>query len=458
MKRLAFAISLGLVGALSVAQAAPSSPTEDTTIAAVIDETEKSSELTQRPVSQDDAMDQVSDALREYMRRAGAPEGGGVANKGGVSVQFALGIATAAVPPGAPAFSDARNLAFERAFQNALAELALSRARNISSNIKSQLMRDTSSAADFVQACKPDATEAVLMKMKQLAMAGMDAALRKLEVPPDEIQTEAPTFRCENPQFLDALDTATRTTALASLRGVRIVKSVAVGQEVGVVVAVSPNFVAAAEAMARGQASRTPLATAVEEITAELQPLEPAQLLGEYGTRAAKLSNGETAIFAFGQAGANLVSNDISAIRSGKRRAAQSSALRAAEAQLAQYSKVTTYFVGTDKRGASVAQQLIVTDRVPSEEQTAQVASKLMEEITSSATLRLEGAQVVKRWSLTDPESGDVVEGVVLAWSPSMAGAVQAAARPAAAAPSAAPKVQAGPARKLESADRKEDW
>lgn len=456
MRSICLSVALGLVSALTTLNVA-AAPAEDTSVAALVSEAADSAEVAQKPVSPDDAMNQVDEALRAYMRRMGAPEDGGVANKGGVSVQFSRGTASAVVPPGSAGFSDARNLAFERAFQNALGEIAQSRGRRITTQVMSQLMQDTTNAAEFVEACKPDAAEAMVMKMKQLALAGMDAALRKLDVPADDIQTQRPSFRCENPQFLDAINTGTRTTALASLRGVRIVKSVAVGQEVGVVVAVSPNFVAGAEAMARGEVARKPLATAVEEITTELQSLEPVQLIGEYGTRAAKLSNGEMAVFAFGQAGANLTANEVGAIRSGKRRAAQSAATRAAESQLAQYSKVTTYFVASDKRGASAAQESITTDGVPTEEQTAQVGRQLMEEINSTAELRLEGAQVVKRWWVEDPDSGDMIEGIVLAWSPSLAANMQAASKPtgANAQPS---RAQTGSARKLESADRKEDW
>lgn len=456
MRSICLSVALGLVSALTTLNVA-AAPAEDTSVGGLVNEAEDSAAVAQKPVSPDDAMNQVDEALRAYMRRMGAPEDGGVANKGGVSVQFSRGTASAVVPPGSAGFSDARNLAFERAFQTALGEMAQSRGRRITTQVMSQLMQDTTNATDFVEACKPDAAEAMVMKMKQLALAVVDASLRKLDVPADDIQTQHPSFRCENPQFLDAINASTRTTALASLRGVRIVKSVAVGQEVGVVVAVSPNFVAGAEAMARGEVARKPLATAVEEINTELQSLEPVQLIGEYGTRAAKLSNGEMAVFAFGQAGANLTANEVGAIRSGKQRAAQSAAMRAAESQLAQYSKVTTYFVASDKRAASAAQKSITTDGVPTEEQTAQVGRQLMEEIKSSAELRLEGAQVVKRWRVKDPDSGDMVVGIVLAWSPSLAANMHSASKPtgANAQPS---REQTGSARKLESADRKEDW
>jgi hypothetical protein len=405
-----------------------------------------------------DAMDQVADALHNYLRRQGAPEDGGVANKGGISVEFATGQATSAVPPGSAGFSDARPLAFERAFQNALSQMAQTRSRKIANLVSSELMQNTSDAAAFVEACKPNADEALVMKLKQLVHAKMDSALRQLDVPESEIAAQKPMYRCENPTLRDSITTNTRTTALSSLRGVRIVKSVAIGGEVGVVVAVSPNFVGAAQALARGEAARNPLPTATDEIIAELDKADGASFLGEYGTRMAKLSNGETAMFAFGQAAANLTANDVGAFRSTKRRAAQSAATRMAEAQLAQFAKVTTYFVGEDQRFSRIAQTLVAEDGVATEQQTQEVGRKLMESIKSAADLRLDGAMVVKRWSVSDPDSGDLVEGVVLAWSPSLAGAIHAANRPIAAPGSAAARGGDTGGRTVESAERQEDW
>lgn len=446
--------TLILFASLIAVGAVYAAPPEDTGISAVVAEISQDDTAA---ASQADAMDQVAAALSDYLRRQGAPEDGGVANRGGVSVQFARGMATAAVPPGSSGFSDARGLAFERAFQNALGEMALSRDRRITTSVLSGVQQNTTSAAELTEACRPNASQAIMMKARQLFQASMDAALRKLDVPEEDIRSERLAFRCDNPQFRDFISTSTRTSAVASLRGVRIVKSVAIGSEVGVVIAVSPNFVAAAQSMARGETARNPLPTVVEEITAELADLKPADLLGEYGVRLARLSNGETAVIAFGQAGANVVPNDVGAIRSGKRRAAQSAAQRAAEAQLVQYGKVTTYFVSEEKRHASVAQNLVVSDGVPTQEQTERVGRELLEQIRSTGELRLQGAMIVKRWTMQDPDSADQVEGVVLAWSPSMAGGMQAATQPTRSGSGQQP-AQTGPSRKLESRDRKEDW
>ena len=436
--------------------AAPLQSEEATGVSTIVEEAQRSATVSTNTAS-DDAMDLVSEALRDYLRRQGAPEDGGVTNMGGKSVQFAVGQSTSAVPPGSAQFSDARLLAFERAFQDALAQLVQTRSRKIASLVSSQMMQDTSNAAQFVEACKPSADEALIMKMTQLLNAKMDAALTQLGVPDNEIAAQKPAYRCENPQLRDSITTSTRTTALSSLRGVRIVKSVTVGGEVGVVVAVSPNFVDAAQALARRETSRNPLPTAAEEIMADLQNTTGSNFLSEYGVRAAKLSNGETALFAFGQAGANLTPNDVGAFRSTKRRSAQSSATRMAEAQLAQFAKVTTYFASEEQRFAGIAQTLVTEDGVATEQQTQEVGRKLMESVRSAADLQLDGAILVKRWSVSDPDSGDLVEGIVLAWSPSLAGAIQAANRPVQASRINAAQGNRS-ATKHESVERQEDW
>jgi len=81
----------------------------------------------------------------------------------------------------------------------------------------------------------------------------------------------------------------------------------------------------------------------------------------------------------------------------------------------------------------------------------------MTESIRSAAELRMQGAMSVKRWSATDPDSGDLIEGVVLAWSPSLAGASNAANRPLQ-APAASPHASNRPATRAESAERQEDW
>lgn len=461
--QLAWSLALTLPAALALFFSSPHARAADAGVesaglAAAVGEAQRSAEATAQ-ASPDAAMDEVANALQDYLRRQGAAENG-VANRAGVSVHFAKGQATAAVPPGSAAFTDARALAFEQAYQRALGELALARDRRITSLVTTSMMQDTSHAAEFQEACRPSASQALVRKMAEVVHAGLDAALRQLDVSEQDI-APAPRegFRCENPQFVDAIGTGTRTTALESMRGVRIVKSVAVGGEVGVVVAVSPNFVAAAQAMARGETARQPLATVAEEVGAQYAGIAPAALIGEYGTRLARLSNGETAVLAFGQAGAQVVPGDVPAIRSGKRRAAQSAALRVAEAQLAQYSQVTTYFVSEEKRRARTAQTLVTVDGVAGQEQAASVGRKLTEDIRSAAQLRLQGATVVRRWSVADPDSGGLVEGVVLAWSPSLAGAIRDAGRaPASAAPGGARPASGTASVRRESADRKEDW
>ena len=430
---------------------------EDTSPSAVTAEAQKSAQASSQPSSDDD-MDAVMYALDDYLQRQGAPAGGGIANRNGVAVEFATGLASAAVPPGSPGFSDARALAFERAFQNALGQLAQRRSSRISSSVVSQLMQNTADAASFVEACKPTADQALALKLTQVLDASLNAALRELQVPEGDITAQRPVFRCENPTLRDAITTRSANRALASLRGARVVKSVAVGAEMGVAVAVSPNFVASAETLARGDAARNPLPDAAQEIAAQFDQLDGKALFAEYGTRMAKLSNGETAIYAFGQAGANLTANDVGAFRSTKRRAAQSSAQRAAEAQLAQFAKVTTYFVGEEERWAELARTMVVEEGAASEEQTQQVGRRMMEQIKSTADLRLEGAMVIKRWNMEDPQSGDLIEGVVLAWSPSLAGGMRQAQRPASSRQQANAPARTGPSQKAESRENEEDW
>jgi hypothetical protein len=368
-----------------------------------------------------DPFDRVSATLDGYLARQGSAGGNSLALVGGVRVQFGRGQAHTAVPPGSPGFTDARALAFEQAFQNALGDLVQRRAQRITTEVLSERYQNTADTTSLLDACKPNVDEQMTEKALKLVDALMNAALKSLDSAAESAApVVAPALRCENLKLKEAITQKITTTAAASMAGVRIVKSCSEDGEVGVVVAVSPKFIDAAYTLARGDTARQPLADPVGELTTAIGELEPAGLLGTYGTRSFRLSNGEYAVIAFGQAGANVTANDEGAFRSAKRRSAQSSAQRSAEAQLAQFAKVTTYFSSQESRHAGIATRAVVENGTYSEQNSQEVGRELSERIRSAASLDVSGAMPIRRWSAVDPSSGDLVEGVLIAWSPSM--------------------------------------
>ena len=337
----------------------------------------------------------------------------------------ASGTATAVVERGTPNFSEARILAFEQAQQRAIGDLVKANALQINASVLTRLSENSTDAAVLLEACKANAPPAIVQKAALAADGLINQALERLDQPVDGSATLAQPYRCDNPVFTDAIETKTRSTAVRSLVGARIVQSFSVNSEVGVVLVMSEKFAETARSLLRGDVARSPAVSPAAEIRAKLGDLKDEALLAMYGTRIISLSNGERAVVTFGQAAATIGPSDLGNFRSMKRRAAMEAASARAEGELARFAQATTYFDSLLSASASAAQKVVIEGDSIQQMDSQSIARKLETRIKTTSRLRVEGALAVGRWSLVDSDSGATVEGVILAWSPSMKGLVQ---------------------------------
>jgi hypothetical protein len=426
----------------------------------VVEEAKKSAAVAAKAGSdRTRSRDLVKKELSDFLRARGAPNSGGSVVIDGVSVTFSVGTAATVVPRGAPNFSEARAMAFEMAFQKALKEMLLKQGKAVETKALTQLATDTASAASMAAACKPDATDEAVMKGKQIAAALFNNALKKLDVPEAQISQEPPVFRCENPKLKNFFEDETTVTAAGSMAGVRVVKSVFDNQNVGVVIASSPNFRRAAQSIASGEVSRNPLPTALDEIISKYNNLdaENGALLGEFGVRCVTLSNGETAILAFGQSSADVGSDDDEDILSTKLDAAESASSAVADAQIAKFSKMTTTFTKKLARRSERSQTVITENGLPSVVKASDTSQRLFEEVNTTAAVKLVGAEPVLTWRYLDPDSQDYVVGTVMAWSPSIAATTMNATRTTSPGDADGRRPPEGDSRG-ESIELEEDW
>jgi len=373
-----------------------------------------------------DSLNTLTEQMDAYYESMGFVDGANLL--GGRRALVARGTATAVVAKGSANFSEARILAFEQAQQRAIGDLVKANGVQISQSVLSRLAKDSTDPATLLAACKANAPAAIVQKAALAADALIDRALEQLDQAADGSATLAQPYRCENEAFTDSIERKTRSQALRSLVGARILQSFSVDAEVGVVVVMSEGFADTARALLRGDVAHNPTVSPATEIRAKLGDLKDEALLAMYGTRIIKLSSGEAAVVTFGQAAANIGPSDLGNFRSMKRRAAMEAASSRAEAELARFAQATTYFDSVESASAAATQKVVIEGDSIQQIASQSIGSKLETNIKTTSSLRVEGALAVGRWSILDPDSGSTVEGVILAWSPSMKGLMQGSA------------------------------
>ncbi len=405
-----------------------------------------------------DALDAVTEEIQKYFDNAGAG-GDGVALIEGVLVQFASGTGSVSIPRGSKNYVDARVLAYEQAFQTALGEMAKRSGERITKQVDATLHQNTADEQVLIDACQPTANEALGRKAMHLLDSAISGALEtQYNVPTEETKgsLELPLKTCKNPLLQSSISTSLNTSAMAALYGVRVVYSIIVGEEVGVILAVSPKNQDVARLLRSGAQASVPAGDPVAQIRKSFEGFSETDLLATMGTRVIRLDTDEPAIIAFGMAGSGVRETDTGPLRSERRRAAMAAADQRAEGELATFSQVSTYFEEKQKLSASFGETATVQGDAINTEQAGTAGRELMRRISSKSSLRMTGAQVIRRWSVVDPASGDRVEGVITAWSPSLKSGV--VSQGATVAKGAGTPVGSGEPVKMESKTFKEDW
>jgi len=426
MKSLAAALLLSLpLCAPLLAQAQAPAQSQNQDLADQADAAQQNAATT--PPSPFYAVDEVSQSdekIQAFLRSRGWVQGESSSNPaGGILVVASQDIAA---DPTSIDFSQARLIATEEAFLQAMGELVSQDSVNIGKTMADRFMKD-----DLPEDIEDTTSLAALGEALSSRLA--EASVQTLNAVIEELGGDAsqlPQLNVADRQQLIYDEFVTQTTwrAMGRLSGVGIFGVI---EEVGgdgpvnngrvsVVVVKSDRFSEFGRQLRTGDVAPGQ-AIPVEAIQARLAPQleEGTPMLGYFGVQPLVDGEGRYGLLSFGMDAPGLVRGMDEFSISTEMEASRTSAQLMADGWLAQFASMTVQGQKESSR-RKLREQVRHTwgngrSEIESREDVGRMVNSILE---SEANAHLQGVQTVGQWNATDPSTGHPYLGYVKYWSP----------------------------------------
>lgn len=334
---------------------------------------------------------------------------------GGSPFYIGWGESSINVGTGDLAFPDARVAAFEQALLFAKGEFVKSRVQTITSETLSKVRVDD---RPFDPATIHDDRSRIGVIADKLAAAteaGLDRLLTELGADPSKLDKKQKRVTASQ-----LLQKSIAVSAVASVSGLRPLVTFEDGGQVGVIVVYSETQRELARSIAAGTAIAQPSKAgkaSIGDILKGAIPDDSAYPL-QHGIRLIYDDKGNPWLVSFGQAGVKATKQTsklkMDLLMQGSRQAAGDMA----RAQIAEFLRGTVNFASqTDFLSESEVAE--VTGEAGVEEtETVNVGKLVDTQIRQFAEVKIKGVTTLKTWAVNHPDTGHLIVGEVVAWSP----------------------------------------
>ena len=323
-------------------------------------------------------------------------------------------------------FGQARVLAFEKAFADAKGNFVRSRSATTTTEVVREFIQNEGivDEEDFLDS--ETRLKTIYDRLVTLTEAELDAKLEEVGIDPGPLKAQS--LRIKKERARDAIDRISKTKALQSVAGLRVQQTFEDLKSIGVLVVYSDSFREWANAAIYGHTvakltEGNPTESILEQIRSTT-PNGPDDYITSHGVRVMRDSAGNRAFISFGQWSPAITKLDSSLKRNIAIKAAQETSRTLAEANLADFinstvvlessasieevSKITEY---VDSRGSEIAERM-------------QIGEALSTLVKQRSSISLEGVTTLDNWTANHPESGHLIVGHILMWSPASRDAV----------------------------------
>lgn len=419
-------VSLLIVSAVSVSPAVASDVAAEKDVAEQVQAAEKDASKTPpSPFMAVKEVDSGNEKVQEFLEARGWVRGQSEQNPGGGMLVVASQAISA--DPTSISFSEARILATEEAFLQAMGELVSQDAVTVGVSMADRFLKDDL-PEDVKDTTSLDALgKAVAGRAAELTVQGMNALLKELGVDPSGLP--AMTVAERKNMIYDEFVTETTWQAMGRLSGVGVFGVI---EEVGgsgpvnngrvsVVVVKADRFSEFGRQLRTGDVAPGQ-AIPVDAIQARLKPqvTEGEPMLGYFGAQPIVDGQGRYGLLSFGMSGPQLVRGTMDEFEiSAELEASRETAKLMADAWLAQFASMTVQ--GQKESTKRKLNQKVKETRGDgrTEIKTSQGIGKMVNNILESeANARLQGIQTIAEWDAVDPATGHPYIGYVKYWSP----------------------------------------
>jgi len=321
----------------------------------------------------------------------------------------------------------ARVLAFEKALADAKGEFVRAKMRTTTTTTLRELFHDGREPSPDQVKDRWSRAKVIADKVMALKDARLDEKLTELGVDPTSFGDALP--KKKRILLRDAISRRICVRAVQSVAGMRVLTTFEDQNGVGVLVVWSDNMRRIAKAIASGRtvgrpARRDPKESIMEQIRNACEDY-PAELAFTHGVRVMTDDNGDRALVAFGQWSPAVTRQDSKMKQNMAIRAARAQAQDLADGALTDFVNNSVVLESeTAIEGDDQIYRLLSPDS-EEEVEASLIGDYLRRMVKQHGRATVKGVVTTAQWKANHPETGHLLVGHVLMWSPATRDAVE---------------------------------
>lgn len=354
----------------------------------------------------------------EYLRERGWALGFSPSNPD--SAYIGWGQAGIQAEPDDVKFGQSRVLAFETAFIQARGDFVRFQQRFTTTETLRTIFQDSGDITKDEAADEVSRLRVIWEKVLALTDAKLDQALQDAGVDPSEFRRKPLEVRQKLLQ--DSISRTVKVRALQSVSGVRVLATFEDLNGVGVLIVYSDNLRDLAKSMLIGRTvARSNPAQQKASILKQIEaicPNGPKDLADVFGVRVMTDENGDRVLVSFGQWSPAVTKADSRFRRDTTVTAGRGQAMNLADGALTDFVNSTLSLESESSVWQHAELNRIIDPSGSEEVDSLAIGEALRTALKQSGTVTLQGVTTIKEWTANHPETGHLLVGHILMWSP----------------------------------------
>ncbi len=328
------------------------------------------------------------------------------------------GMATIEVDPKQVDFGQKRIMAFENAFVDAKGKFVRTKKQQVATEVTRKFFHNDKEKIDVE--LKDGRLVGIGKKLAALTEAKLDKALIDLGVDPKNIENS--DIAQKRTLAENSLSKDITIRAVQRIPGIRILATFEDVNGVGVLIKQNRNYSNLASAIASHNLVGYPSKTdPVDDIADQLEQkfIEDKDYIPQYGVRIMIDAVGNRVLVSFGQWSPKVTRSDSKMKINMAIKAAKEIAYNQALSYMTQFVNTTLSLEDVTKlKNSDTIKQITRTNKSKEEIENSSVGASIDQFIKETSHVSIEGVAETMNWSVNHPETGHLIVGKVLMWSP----------------------------------------
>ena len=318
-------------------------------------------------------------------------------------------------------FGQSRILAYETALMDAKGNFVRFQQRVTTTETLRRLFQDSGDITEEEAAKEVSRLKVIWEKILALAEAKLDKKLEEAGV--DPAQFKGKSLESKRKLLQDSVSRTIKVRALASVAGVRVLATFEDLNTVGVLIVYSDNQREMAKSILTGRTvARSNPTQQREDILKQIEAACPngvKDLADILGVRVMTDEHGDRVLVSFGQWSPAVTQADSRFRRDTTVKAGRAQALNLADGALTDFINSSLVLESDSSIWQNAELNRILTPKSSEEVESLTVGETLRSVLRQHGKATLQGVTTLKEWTGNHPESGHLLVGHVLMWSPS---------------------------------------